>query len=101
MRPIAGNALGKKGGWQGDAMQSLVTENSLGYLLKDARKSRGLTQREAAHTVGLDQTAISRIETGRHVLRVDTLFKLLAALDYELLLQPRQRGAGDREGDQW
>lgn len=90
-----------KGGWKGDAMQSLVTENNLGYLLKDARKSRGLTQGEAAHAVGLDQTAISRVETGRHVLRVDTLFKLLAALDYELLLQPRQHGASNRKDDQW
>jgi HTH-type transcriptional regulator / antitoxin HipB len=82
-------------------MQSLVTETNLGYLLKDARKSRGLTQGEAARAVGLDQTAISRIETGRHVLRLDTLFKLLAALDYELLLQPRQHGTDSMKGDQW
>jgi HTH-type transcriptional regulator / antitoxin HipB len=82
-------------------MQRLVTETNLGYLLKDARKSQGLTQSEAARAVGLDQTAISRIETGRHVLRLDTLFKLLAALDYELLLQPRERAAGIAKDDQW
>ena len=82
-------------------MQSLVTETNLGYLLKDARKSRGFTQGEAARVVGLDQTAISRIETGRHVLRLDTLFKLLAALDYEVLLQPRQHDTDSRKGDQW
>ena len=82
-------------------MQSLVTEKNFGYLLKDARKARGLTQGEAARAVGLDQTAISRIETGRHIMRLDTLFKLLAALDYELLLQPRQRGTDSRKGDQW
>lgn len=82
-------------------MPSLVTEQNFGYLLKDARKSRGLTQGEAALAVGLDQTAISRIETGRHVMRLDTLFRLLAALDYELLLQPRQRGTHDGKGDQW
>jgi len=40
-------------------MQRLVNENTIGYLLKDARKTRGLTQEEAGRTVGLNQTMIS------------------------------------------
>ena len=82
-------------------MQSLVTEQTLGYLLKDARTRRGLTQAEAGKYVGLDQTVISRIENGRHTLRVDTLFKLLAALDYEMLSQPREGSASGQDGDAW
>ena len=61
-------------------MQTLVSENTLGYLLKDARKKRWLTQHEAGKTVGLNQTMISRVENGRQMLCVDTLYKLLAAL---------------------
>jgi len=71
-------------------VQTIVNENTIGYLLKDARKTRGLTQEEAGKRVGLNQTMVSRVENGRHMLRVDTLFKLLAALDLELLIQPRE-----------
>jgi HTH-type transcriptional regulator/antitoxin HipB len=82
-------------------MQTLVSEQTLGYLLKDARMRRRLTQAEAGKCVGLDQTVISRIENGRHALRVDTLFKILAALDYEMLIQPREDGGHEQKGDAW
>jgi len=81
-------------------MKTLVIEGTLGYLLKDARKKRGLTQEEAGRTVGLNQTMISRVENDRHALRIDTLFKLLAALELELWIQPREEAnsnAGDAE----
>jgi HTH-type transcriptional regulator / antitoxin HipB len=82
-------------------MQTLVNKNTLGYLLKDARKKRGLTQEEAGKTVGLNQTMISRVENGRHMLRVDTLFKLLAALDLELFIQPREDANDNAGGLEW
>lgn len=82
-------------------MQMLVSEQNLGYLLKDARKKRNLTQSEAGRLVGLEQAVISRIEQGRHALRVDTLFRLLSALDYELLLQPREESIRQKEEDAW
>jgi len=82
-------------------MQTLVSEQTLGYLLKDARVRRGLTQAETGRSVGLDQTVISRIENGRHALRVDTLFRILGALGYELLLQPHEEGTGEKGGDAW
>lgn len=82
-------------------MHTLVSEQTLGYILKDARIRRGLTQAEAGNSVGLDQTVISRIENGKHALRVDTLFKILAALDYEMLIQPREDGAVQQRGDAW
>ncbi|GFO65867.1 hypothetical protein GMPD_37860 [Geomonas paludis] len=45
---------------------------------------------------------ISRIEQGRHALRVDTLFKLLSALDCELLLQTKADWRTDnRNPDVW
>ena len=82
-------------------MPALVSEQNLGYLLKDARMRRRLTQSEAGQLVGLEQAVISRIETGRHALRVDTLFKLLAALEYELMLQPREERLQHEKEDAW
>jgi HTH-type transcriptional regulator / antitoxin HipB len=82
-------------------MQTLVNKNTLGYLLKDARKKRGLTQEEAGKTVGLNQTMISRVENGRHMLRVDTLFKLLDALDLELFIQSREDANDNAGGVEW
>jgi len=82
-------------------MQRLVNENTIGYLLKDARKTRGLTQEEAGRTVGLNQTMISRVENGRHALRIDTLFKLLAALELELWIQPRKDAISNVGDAEW
>jgi len=82
-------------------MQTLVSEQMLGYILKDARLRRRLTQAEAGKCAGLDQTVISRIENGRHALRVDTLFKILSALDYEVLIQPREDGVPEQNVDSW
>jgi HTH-type transcriptional regulator/antitoxin HipB len=82
-------------------MQALVTQQTLGMLLKDARNRRGLTQGEAGRRVGLTQPAISDIEAGKENLRVNTLFKLLAALDYEILIQPKETETRTDRGDEW
>jgi HTH-type transcriptional regulator / antitoxin HipB len=82
-------------------MQNLVTQQTLGMLLKDARNQRGLTQEEAGRRVGLKQPAISAIEAGKEDLRLNTLFKFLAALDYELLIQPKETGTKTNRGDEW
>jgi HTH-type transcriptional regulator/antitoxin HipB len=81
-------------------MQSLVTLQNLRYLLKDARKRRGLTQAQVAQEVGLDQAVISRIERGTHNMQVETLFRLLAALEIELTMSskgPKENNQADTE----
>jgi HTH-type transcriptional regulator/antitoxin HipB len=44
---------------------------------------------------------MSKIERGESSARIDTLFRLLAALDLELILQPRQKPLDESEGDRW
>jgi ribosome-binding protein aMBF1 (putative translation factor) len=41
-----------------------VTQQEIGQRIADARRARRWTQGELAARVGLDQTAVSRIETG-------------------------------------
>ncbi len=57
--------------------------------LRGAREKRGWTQRELASRVGLTQTHISGIESGKIVPRYDTLLELVRILDHDLLMVPR------------
>jgi HTH-type transcriptional regulator/antitoxin HipB len=69
----------------------IVSPESFGAALREERKIKRLTQTAAGKAVGIDQTTISKIEQGSPGTRLGTLFRLLAALDLELVLQPRQR----------
>ena len=57
--------------------------------LKEAREKRGWTQRDLASRLGLTQTHISGIESGKIVPRYDTLLELVRTLDSDLLMVPR------------
>jgi len=57
--------------------------------LKEAREKRGWTQRDLASRLGLTQTHISGIESGKIVPRYDTLIELVRILDRDLLMVPR------------
>ena len=58
--------------------------------LKKVRIQRGWTQAELGKRIGLPQTHISGIETGKVVPRFDTLLDLIRALGRDLLLVPRE-----------
>jgi transcriptional regulator with XRE-family HTH domain len=57
--------------------------------LKEARKKRRWSQRALGARVGLTQTHISGIESGKIVPRYDTLLELVRVLDRDLLMVPR------------
>jgi transcriptional regulator with XRE-family HTH domain len=57
--------------------------------LKKVREKRGWTQRDLASRLGLTQTHISGIESGKIVPRYDTLLELVRILDRDLLMVPR------------
>ena len=75
--------------------------------LKTARKAKKLSQTELGTNVGLPQSHISKIESGRTDLKLSSLIELARALDLELTLVPRQllpavqsivRGSRDHTG---
>lgn len=79
---------------------------SLGHILRSARKRKGLTQKVVGTSVGIDQATLSTIERGESNLRIDTLFRLLAALEMDMAISPRdtsyrQEEEGEGEGDNW
>lgn len=62
----------------------------LAQALRDARVSRGMTQRELAERAGIAQSRLALIEAGEVDLRTSTLVQLARALDLELTLTPRR-----------
>ena len=72
-----------------DAGYPIKTPQQLGVILQGFRKQRGLTQAQVARASGLLQSAVSELELDSSTEKLKRIFKLLAALDLELVVQPR------------
>jgi HTH-type transcriptional regulator/antitoxin HipB len=77
--------------------QILSLSKQLGPLLQSARKSAGLTQAELAQRLGMSQSRISAMELDPGTINVEQLLALLAALNHEVLVQPKQ-GVSEKRG---
>jgi ribosome-binding protein aMBF1 (putative translation factor) len=66
----------------------------------ERRRELGLSQAELAELVETTQSAVARLESGGRPPRIDTLLRIAAALDCELLieLQPRRARKASRRG---
>jgi HTH-type transcriptional regulator/antitoxin HipB len=72
----------------------IKTFQQLGSVLQGYRRERGLTQKDAGAKVGLAQKAVSKIELAPGRAGLSQIFKLLAALDLEIVV--RRRGTPAR-----
>lgn len=68
----------------------ISSARALGRIIRDRRKSMGLTQALAGKMVGVHQPTVSEVERGEREVKIDTLLKLISALKLELLIQPIQ-----------
>lgn len=66
-----------------------TSAEQLGQILKGVRKDLGLTQEQLGRKVGFHQKEISKMENGMSRTTVDRLFRLLSALQFELVVRPR------------
>ena len=76
---------------------SAHTPKQLGQLLKGQRKARKLTQKEAGQQVGLLPKTISKLELDTATSSIESLFKLLSALDLELNLRTKSPASSGKE----
>jgi HTH-type transcriptional regulator/antitoxin HipB len=76
----------------------IKTPQQLGSVLQGWRKERGLTQKDAGSRVGLAQKAVSQIETDPGRAGMTRIFKLLAALDLEIVVRSR---SASRSRSEW
>lgn len=82
-------------------MKQLVTSQKvLGAAIMHQRKLQRLTQTQAGAPFRLDQSTISNIEKGVPGTRLDTLLRLLAALDLELFVCSKDE-AGNQDNEEW
>lgn len=74
-------------------MESIArTPLQLGNYIRQRRRELGLTQEKLAEKVGVRQRTVSDVETSA-AARVDTVLRMLAALDLELLIRPRTKSS--------
>ncbi|EIW8510314.1 helix-turn-helix domain-containing protein [Klebsiella aerogenes] len=62
----------------------VTSPTSLAYAVKDQRKINKLTQTKTAELIGIKQTTVSDFENRPESTKLETLFKILSALDLEL-----------------
>ena len=77
----------------------VYSPKSLGNTIKRQRKAKKLSQKAAGAAFKLDQTTISSIEQGAPGTRLETLFRILAALDLEMIIKPKKNTI--KNGDNW
>ena len=79
-------------------MQYLIsTSSQLSHALRSCRKNRGLSQLDTGRLVGLLPKTISAMENHPGSVSIDSLLKLLSALELELVLVPKEvRGSSNQ-----
>lgn len=77
------------------------TPYQLAQALRSQRKSLRLTQKTAGGTVGLLPKTISALESSPQRSSVESLFKLLSALELELVLRPKNDPADQSLTSEW
>ena len=83
-------------------MDYLVTApQQLGQVLRGCRKQARLTQRDTADRGGLLPKTVSALESTPERASVETLFKILSALDLELVLRAKGAPAPPRARADW
>ena len=65
----------------------LADRRLLGFQLADARRKRGLSQAEVARRAGLRQARVSNAENGKANPSLNTLLKIIGALEARLVIE--------------
>ena len=67
----------------------ITTATQLANYLQDIRYNQSLSQSKLGDKIGLRQGTISNFEQNPDSTKLDTLFKILSALELELEITPR------------
>ena len=74
----------------GEEFMIVRSQKQLGALIRTARKKRGWQQIDLAHRASMRQPLISELENGVFSSRLDTILKVLAALELDLTVTNRR-----------
>jgi HTH-type transcriptional regulator/antitoxin HipB len=70
--------------------QLVYSPKTLGNALKRQRKTKQLNQKQIGSAFKIEQSTVSSIENGAAGTRLETLFRLLAALELEMVIRPKK-----------
>jgi len=70
----------------------ISSAKDLALYLNDKRKQLKMSQSEVADLVGLKQDTISKFENSPDNSRIDTLFRILSALNLNMSLVEKEQG---------
>lgn len=62
----------------------IARRRQIGDNIRDARRTRGLSQEAVALAAGIERPTLVRIEAAQASARIDTLIRIAAVLDIEL-----------------
>lgn len=79
----------------------ISTTMQLAQTLRGYRKKAGLSQTEAGSAVGLQQKTISALERSPGGSKIENLFRLLAALDLEIVIQRKPSPDSIADHGEW
>ncbi len=69
--------------------------NDLGEAIRRARRNVGLRQIDVAQKASVRQALVSDLENGATRAKLDTVIRVLAALDMDLSIVPRRKAGFD------
>ena len=78
----------------------ITSPKLLAQALKNARTDKQLTQQKTAEQIGIKQSTVSGFENQPDKARIETLFKLLSALELELHVTERDNEKPTTSWDQ-
>lgn len=76
-------------------LKAIRNEKQLGALIREARKAKGWRQVDLARQASMRQQLISDLENGASSSRLDTILKVLAALNLDLSVTDRHAPSFD------
>ncbi|MCU7923286.1 MAG: helix-turn-helix transcriptional regulator [Candidatus Thiodiazotropha sp. (ex Dulcina madagascariensis)] len=77
-------------------MGKIIRSNKdLGAAIGLARKNKDLRQVDVARKASIRQALVSELETGATTAKLDTVVRVLAALDLDLSIVPRRKTGFD------
>jgi y4mF family transcriptional regulator len=75
---------------QEQKMKEIKTTQALGQLIREGRKSQGLTQEQLASVSGVGRRFVLDLESGKESCHLDKTLKVLTMLGFELYLNQKE-----------
>ncbi|TCP95996.1 HTH-type transcriptional regulator/antitoxin HipB [Cricetibacter osteomyelitidis] len=79
----------------------VTSSKMLAQVMREFRYRQGLSQTDLAKQAAIKQATVSAFENMPDSTKLETLFKLLAGLELELVVQPRPKNMPSATQEEW